>query len=128
MTCNMIRIICDAFHCMGVFFFVCVLHKRDLLKNTVIFFNRGGGVGVRGEVLLGSSSGHFLCRGSFTGPGRSHFSEDSFGSPRATWSWSSGPRDLGAGPVQHRPQHNVVVHYKTLPGPLHTAAAREGPE
>lgn len=33
---------------------MCVLHKRDLMKNTVIFFNRGGGVGVRGEVLLGS--------------------------------------------------------------------------
>lgn len=33
-----------------------------------------------------------------------------------------------SGLVQHLPQQNLVVYYKTLPGSLHTAAAWEGPE
>lgn len=36
--------------------------------------------------------------------------------------------DLWAGQVQHWPQQNLVVHGETLPGPLHTATAREGPQ
>lgn len=51
------------------------------MKNTVIFCDRCGGVGVRGEVLFGSYRGHFLCMGSCGGPGLSDFFEGFFVQP-----------------------------------------------
>lgn len=74
------------------------------MKNTVIFCDHCGGVGVRGEVLFGSQSGYFLHTEHFGDTGFSDFSEDHFGHP-------AGLGDLGVGQVQHWPQQNLVVHY-----------------